>query len=358
MSFRARCVFCTYRVRVPDRALGGSARCPRCDNFFTLAPEEELDAVGAAASAGALVQERRAAKAVPLEQTESLSQPQDPLDADDDVAKIPWIDPVGLAALLLDGAALLGASVSALAGGVVWLSALGLLFGVLAWIRLWASRSYRMLFAASGAILGGIILIAALLTPGILGPAYETARQKDPIDASAIRAIPLAGNPAAEPSDPEWADASRFALQQGRMNVHVVSVIVGRPATNSLNAHDAPPPPVLFLRLRFLQGGGAQDAKDGESPPFIADKSRLKLFDDSGRTYARREVTVAPAKEKKQDRRAFPVDMQSELFVFEAPPPAADPLRLELPAETWGGKGWFRFAVPRSMIRHEAVVVP
>ena len=38
-----------------------------------------------------------------------------------------------------------------------------------------------------------------------------------------------------------------------------------------------------------------------------------------------------------------------DVLVFD-PPPATGPLRLDLPAEAWGGRGVFRFLVPASMI--------
>src|SRR5260370_9104961 len=38
MPFRAQCLFCGHEVLAPDHALGGSACCPKCSSFFTLAP--------------------------------------------------------------------------------------------------------------------------------------------------------------------------------------------------------------------------------------------------------------------------------------------------------------------------------
>src|SRR5437660_10137198 len=47
MSFLAACVFCGHKVQAPDHALGASGRCPKCANYFTLAPERAMPAAAA-----------------------------------------------------------------------------------------------------------------------------------------------------------------------------------------------------------------------------------------------------------------------------------------------------------------------
>ena len=53
------------------------------------------------------------------------------------------------------------------------------------------------------------------------------------------------------------------------------------------------------------------------------------------------------------ERRAavFPVVFQERVFLFEPPAAGVAYLRLEVPAEAWGGRGAFRFTIPRSMLR-------
>src|SRR5215831_7517708 len=38
MPFTAECQYCKTSFRVPDQAVGLSAECPACHNFFTVAP--------------------------------------------------------------------------------------------------------------------------------------------------------------------------------------------------------------------------------------------------------------------------------------------------------------------------------
>jgi hypothetical protein len=47
--------------------------------------------------------------------------------------------------------------------------------------------------------------------------------------------------------------------------------------------------------------------------------------------------------------RLFPGRAIADVILFEAPQ-GAGPVRVELPAEAWQGKGVFRFEIPRAMI--------
>src|SRR5262249_61791824 len=139
MPFQAQCLFCGQKVKVPDRALGTSGRCPKCSNFFTLVPGgEEAPALEKAGPLG-----RRLAKAAtktPRPPTVSAADraaavvpartSMGPDSREETEQTCPWIEPIGLCALLLSGAALLCASSPASAKLVIWLSILALLAGL------------------------------------------------------------------------------------------------------------------------------------------------------------------------------------------------------------------------------------
>src|SRR5437016_14437721 len=42
MPFTARCPTCNVKMRFPTEAAGSSAECPKCHNFFTVAPPDEV----------------------------------------------------------------------------------------------------------------------------------------------------------------------------------------------------------------------------------------------------------------------------------------------------------------------------
>jgi len=345
MPFLARCLFCGQQVRAPDHALGASQCCPKCSNFFTLAPHSQ--STRCSSNAGL-------AQAPALGPSFPNPLPQAGLTvADPGPQPQPRrIDPLGPSALLLCGAALLCASAPALCRGVMPLSAAGLLLGLVA-VLLAKGRS-RLLFPVTATTAGGVVLLVAVLFPSILGPVYVASRAKEIVDPAAIRAVPLAGNsPLVGPLDPEWVDASGAALQQGPLQVQVLSASV-RPKSSSVKTR--PPAENLCIRLRTHQAEAASEfaAKRSQKPGRHVDQLRPTLRDNTGRVYQSRDVQEVAAVENQRKSALFPVSLQDEVLVFEAPNSGVEYLRLEVPAEVWGGRGAFRFTIPSSMIEFKA----
>src|SRR5712692_8190564 len=106
MPFQTQCLFCGQKVKVPDHALGTSGRCPKCHNFFTLAPGEEALAsdkespYGRVLSRAAIPRAPRShavAEATPAPATVSPPVPAGHGGhADEGPAACPWIEPFGL----------------------------------------------------------------------------------------------------------------------------------------------------------------------------------------------------------------------------------------------------------------------
>jgi hypothetical protein len=107
----------------------------------------------------------------------------------------------------------------------------------------------------------------------------------------------------------------------------------------------------LVLRVRAHQPAGSAE--------FIAnslgergsgrERPRPSLTDLSGRTYAPASVGDE-AGEQTQNSSVFPLGITDEVYVFDPPPPSTA-LKLEVPAETFGGSGTLRFTIPASIIR-------
>jgi hypothetical protein len=236
---------------------------------------------------------------------------------------------------------------------VLLLGALGLILGMTGLLRVLALGRSRLLFPASGTVVAGVIVCAASLSPDLLGPVYQASRAKDPIDPTAIRVVPLPGQPVnTGPESPDWADASRAALQQGGLNVQVVSASVRRVGKKDPLAKKISPGDYHFIRLRTQQAEAAREpaTKPHLTPGAPDEKDGPRLTDGAGKVYQLCDVQEIEA--PKERRSLFPVDFQDQVLVFEAPARPAD-LRLELPAEAWGGKGTFRFTIPGAMIRDE-----
>jgi hypothetical protein len=248
-------------------------------------------------------------------------------------------------ALLLGGTALLCASFPSLCGLVVILGSIALVLGF-AGIYLALTRGqFRLAFPIAGTAAGGGILLAGLMFPELLGSVYLASRAKDTIDPTAIRVVSLANaRGSAESASPDWVDATACALQQGRLRIQIVSVAIRPMKEGASPAQKLPPGRYLFIRLRIHQAEGADKAPE---------KPALRLTDPSGKVYAQqdvREVAAAPTGRKVSPFRAH---FNDEVFAFVTPPPGLEYLRLEVPVESWGGKGVFRFTIPRRMIGEE-----
>jgi hypothetical protein len=388
MPFLAQCVFCNHQVQVPDEALGASGRCPKCGSFYTLAPATNLPPVktstfargkGPPPAAPELAAPAAVTEAPPPRLGLPASAPAQgvshPAPADMEIvgagigpAPAPrWLEPFGLVALLLGGAALLCASVprpwsvnNALALLVVPASALGLAAGLAGLARAASSGRFQLLLPAAGAVVGGAVLVLAWQWPGLLGPDYLAFRARDLVDPATVRVIPLSGKAAdAEGLSPDWVDARLAALQQGPVRVQVVSVTVGPLESKSGAKKQTSPEKYLVLRLRSQRiEDAAQLAADpggmGQAAVPRGERPHLKLSDYTGKTY-QEKVLAADSDSAGEMRQSshFPVAVADDVFVFEAPPASLESLSLEVPTAAWGGSAVFRFTIPRAMFRQE-----
>ena len=262
-------------------------------------------------------------------------------------------DAFGLGALLLGGAALLCASVPSLCRFVLPAASLGLLLGVAGLVVVLRQGRMRLLFPIMGTGLAGTVLLIALRFPAFLGPVFLASRARDTVDANAIRAVPLPGSLGKiGPGDRDWVDASKAAVQQGRLTVRVLSVAVRRAWPKTSQAKKTPPKDYYYIRLRTQQVDAASVTERPPAPGSGLEKAGPALTDNSGKNYPLCDVQeVAPAPGARKSS-GFPVAYQDRILVFEAPARMED-LRLEVPAESLGGRGVFRFAIPRSMIQDE-----
>jgi hypothetical protein len=254
-----------------------------------------------------------------------------------------WIEPLGVGALLVGGAALLCASAPLLCRLVVPLGLLGLILGAAGLVRVLMLGRTRLVFPVAGISVAVVLLGMAWLFPAFLGPTFLASRAKDAVDPTAIRAVPRSGKPT-DAENPEWADASRLALQKGGTNVQVLSASVRRVGPKSPSANKLPPGDYQFIRLRT-------QLTDPASGSFL-EKVTPRLTDTTGKDYRLCDIQEIAAQPNERRSSVFPVELQDQVLVFEAPAHPED-LRLELPAEAWGAKGAYRFSIPVAMIHDE-----
>jgi hypothetical protein len=339
-------------MQVPDRAAETGACCSKCSNFFTPVPVRETKPTAppgwlqaARAASGS-----KASSAVRLA-TAPLARPSvGPLQLR---PRPRWLDPVGLAAILGAGVALVCASFSSLVGLVPPVSAVSLLLGLVDLPLVVLRGQHRLVCAAVGTVLGGVVLLLAMWFPGALGPVYQAARAPLVEDPMAIRVVPLAGSPGSMlPTTSQWVDAKRSALRQGMLQVQVLSAAVrsSKPTT----AKKVAPKAALYISFRSQQPEVASDfaAKQSPGPSPRFDAASPRLTDKNGKTYALQEVQEMAAGKSERKSRTFPAAIQEHVFIFEAPSPGQEYLHLQVPAAAWGGVGDFCFEIPGMMISY------
>jgi hypothetical protein len=383
MSFVAVCTFCFQRLRAPEGAVGASFQCPRCRNYFTLAPADQFVAskdIGGALSAEIAASPPPAAADSPAEGARPSDGAEVSHDSGVEVAAAqptlvikpaagallvgvegrqaarptPTIHPAGWPALGLVAGAVLCGWFNRLFPLVLPLAALGCAVGIVGAVLASRDRKPRLLLSTVAAGVAAAFLVVVGLFPAALGPAYQVYRDTREPDYTVMRSVPLEGAGAGD-ENPDWVDASRFALQVNKVRVQVVNAAVRPVEIASQPKKKLSKEKYLVLRFRAFQprtGGEFADAPLKAAA--TKERPRPTLTDAGGKVYPPptldlREEALGPS----QKSGVFPVEVADELFVFEAPSPGADPLRLEVPAAPWGGAGAFRFLIPRSMIRVE-----
>src|SRR5262249_39612767 len=155
---------------------------------------------------------------------------------------------------------------------------------------------------------------------------------------------------------PDWVDASKAALQQGRLRVQVVAVTVGPLPPRDGSKKKLNPEEYLVIRLRANKVEGSREFRTDpmQWPGRTGEKVSPTLTDNTGKVYQERNVLDDTEVVGKSS--IFPVSVIDEVFVFEPPPPGLDSLRLEIPASLWGGSDTFRFTIPNSMISRQPAV--
>jgi hypothetical protein len=208
------------------------------------------------------------------------------------------------------------------------------------------SKPRKFVLPAIASTAATFLLLIILLTPSLLGPSFERARQRSP-QIVGMQAIPLRNAPVLKQT-PEWTDASKYTLQNGGISVHVVSVAVGPQPGVVESKPKVNPEKFLNVRVRVTlpQRKIGTDVKAFD----WTDKNQPRLTNKAGTPIAMRQShAFAPAGAK---RRAdlFPIQTTEEVFVFEVPPAGWESLRLEVPAAALGGTGVYRFTIPASML--------
>jgi hypothetical protein len=385
MPFVTECIMCRQKVRLADHAAGASVQCPRCGSYFTAAPDDNLFPAARTSGTAALAAQTTA---LPPPVAHTAPAHLQPAGADGDPHRLlnmtpqpdaaaevgvpspfdgpvrpkrtrPTVDPIGTAALLLGGLALLCAS---FAWVMFWLTMLvlplaiiGTLVGLAGVVVALMRPKPRYRMSSVGAVLSLAIVVIAILWPALLGPTYELSRGRSAAETVTLRAVPLPGKGATGTAvDPEWVDASRYSLQFKNVRIQIVAATI-RPLEIT-----APPKKkltkekYLVVRVRAHQPRGTAEFVTAAwgAPGTANERPAPTLTNGAGKVYASPAAELGgEAAELTQKSDIFPLGITDEVYLFEAPAGDVESLRLEIPAATWAGSGVLRFTIPRALIR-------
>lgn len=208
------------------------------------------------------------------------------------------------------------------------------LWGVWAAVRGQARARYAVLVTGLAAAVAAV----AFGVPGRIGLGAPEAPAWAEADVQVVPFPQFAADPAVWAA--EWVDACKAALQQGPVRVAVLDVRVGGLGPN------------LVVRLRLSRTPGLD--RPGESADWDPAQSAA-LWDAAGARYDQVSVVVRPPAGSAAARghKADPGEASDDgtVVALEFPrPPRPGPLRLELPASAWGGRGQFRFTIPAGAV--------
>ena len=348
------CTGCGRKLNVPDHAAGKTGRCPNCKTTVVVppAPTRAMDVASVAlpsVSAGP----------PPMQQpppSQSVSSGSNSL---------------GIASLIL----------GALAFSICWIPFLGV-FGlplsglgvILGGIGLFVAirRSGRGVgFPIAGTALSLLALIVSISVTALLGRVvHETgramidARERDEatnqtvIGAKPEVDVPEGPNvpnpPDARNKDSEkWASAKEV-VQQGDTRIRINAVTIQKIPLMNLGRSTQSEDDLLAVNVQVLNTSTTKKAnyESWRGKPFSIDRDAANMTDNFGNTLKRINFGIGTEVDGAVNgtESIYPEKLLSDILVFEAPIDGTEYLRLELPAQNFGGSGSIRFEIPRDMI--------
>jgi hypothetical protein len=361
MPFVAECQFCHAKMRVPDDSAGKSISCPRCGDWFTLAPMEkqpeapppDLRPTAAASAAAAAVlaavdaDEEPEPEGAPAGGKKRRPRPE----PDPQPWRRPWAFPYemfGGAALALAGVGVAFASLPGWQSYGTVLGGLAVVFGVVGWMV--ASKPDRggRVRPAVAAALGVAVVTLSLVWPGLLGGGPPFG---DNTPRPFGRQAPTAGNENLA-ADPDSAGATRPSSQLGTLQVQVVSA-ESLPVRFVGTAAAGAPERLLQLTVRVFNGSSERPVTYHHwSRPLPGEKECATILrDESGKEYSPSSFGAARSPAGQGEAVTVPpLGKAEEVLAFEVPPKVKSNFELYVPLAAVGGTGMLRLVIPSSTV--------
>lgn len=343
-----KCVKCGEVLEVPDSLVGQIETCPSCGNIAVVtAPAARVMPPPAAIPVAAPVQ----VHARGLKGTSGL----------------------GIAALVLGILACLTCWIPFLGLLSLPLSILGCLFAGIGFLISLVGRKSGVGMPVAGAIVCGVaIFVAVSMTGGAAQAISDNAKERhatnqrvptSPVSAG-DKLVPMSpvsetGSPVAKPSpsgsEQEWASADK-PVRQGDIQVKVLSAGIARvplssptPDSGRMSENDLL---MITLEISNLSQTAKLNYRGWTGSDFGIGRDYGTLVDNFENTYKRITFGIFHRpKGQVESESVYPGKTITDLLVFEQPIDKADCVKLELPAENFGGTGMLRIRIPISMVK-------
>lgn len=359
MPFIAECQFCHAKMRVPDESAGKSISCPRCGDWFTLAPMEQQPDVpaaparskAAAAAAAVLAAVDAEDQPEPEGSPTQTGKPRAVRQPDPEPWRRPWAFPYELfggGALVLAGAAMAFAALPGWQMQALVLAASAIALGATGFIV--ASKPDRggRVRPVLGTALGAAVLVVSLVWPGFLGggPPFGDNTPR-PLGRNA----PIPGGEQLT-EDTDTGGSGKTVHQLGTLQVRVVTA-----ESVPVKYINAPPPGapdrLLQVTVRVYNGSTERPVTYYSwSRPLPGEKScTTVLRDDGGKEYTLAKFgtprsTTAP----EHGAPVAPGGRVEEVLTFEVPASVKSSFELQLPLAAIGGTGMLPLSIPANTI--------
>jgi hypothetical protein len=262
------------------------------------------------------------------------------------------------------------------------LSGLGLLLGIAGLVIAIIQRGRGIGFPIAGSAVSLVALVIGVFWLGLLGAAGKQNAAKEIIAASGIDQNQEQNNLAAAKPSPgkeaPWADASKDAVQQKDVKVHLGAVVVRNVKIKDVLGEETVSPTKqltiqVFVdntnstrKIDFLGWSGAATSAvgladllgtgrtkgNGTESPLAPERNAATLTDNFKNPYKRLtlELGAQVPGQITTPTSVYPGKRVEDLLVFEPPVDKVQFLRLELPATAFGGTGSLRLQIPKEMI--------
>src|SRR5438132_3852782 len=374
MAITVVCPACGGRLNAPSQLLGRMAKCPQCGQTVKVAPSANSPAESPPRQAPTRRPKSSPSAEIVIKRSGSseTTSPDARLSYGLGIPSLvlgmigfsfSWISPVGLLSLPLSG--------------------LGLLLGIAGLVIAIILRGRGIGFPIAGSAVSLVALVMGVFWLGLLGAAGKQNAANEVIAVSGIDQNQEQNNLAAAKPPPgkeaRWADASKDAVQQNDVKVHLGAVVVRNVKIKDVLGEETVSPTkqltiqvfvdnanstrkIDFLGwsgaatsavgLADLLGGTGRTKGNGTESLTAPERNAATLTDNFKNPYKRLspELGAQIPGQISTPTSVYPGKRVEDLLVFEPPVDKVQFLRLELPATAFGGTGSLRLQIPKEMI--------